>query len=136
MAFAGISYLGVIVAAIAAFIFGWAWYGALGRAWMAAQGKSVPETKAMPVGPMITTFIALIVMAWVLAGLIGHLGPGSVTIRNGVISGAFAWLGFVITALAANHAFQGQKRMLTVIDGGHWLGVLLIEGAAIGAIGV
>jgi hypothetical protein len=135
MAFAGISYLGVLVAAIVAFIFGAVWYGALGKAWMAAQSKSVPQTRTMPVGPMVTTFIALIVMAWVLAGLIGHLGPGNVTLRNGMISGAFVWLGFVITALASNHAFQGQKRMLTVIDGGHWLGVLLIQGAVIGAIG-
>jgi len=26
--------------------------------------------------------------------------------------------------------------MLTIIDGGHWLGVLLIEGAILGAMGV
>jgi hypothetical protein len=40
------------------------------------------------------------VMAWVLAGMIGHLGPGQVTLRNGIISGLFAWLGFVATTLA------------------------------------
>ncbi len=136
MVFAGINYLGVIAAAVAGFVFGAAWYGVLCKAWMAAQGKSPPQTKTMPLGPMITTFVALLVMAWMLAGLMGHLGPGNVTIRNGVISGAFAWLGFVITTQAVNHAFQGQKRMLTVIDGGHWLGVLLVQGAAIGAIGV
>ena len=136
MAFAGISYLGVIVAAIAAFVFGAVWYGALGKVWMAAQGKTGPQLKTsqMPIGPMITSFIGLLVMAWVLAGLIGHLG--AVSVRDGVISGAFCWLGFVITTLVVNHAFQGQKRVLTVIDGGHWLGVLLIQGAVIGAIGV
>jgi hypothetical protein len=136
MAFAGISYLGVIVAAIAAFVFGAVWYGALGKVWMAAQGKTGPQLKTsqMPIGPMITSFIGLLVMAWVLAGLIGHLG--AVSVRDGVISGAFCWLGFVITTLVVNHAFQGQKRVLTVIDGGHWLGVLLIQGAVIGAVGV
>jgi hypothetical protein len=90
----------------------------------------------MPVGPMVTTFVALLVMAWVLAGMIGHFGTGQATLVNGLVSGAFVWLGFVVTTLAANHAFQGQKRALTLIDGGHWLGVLAIEGAVIGAIGV
>jgi hypothetical protein len=70
----------------------------------------------------------------VLAGVIGHMG--TVTIRNGVISGAFCWLGFVVTTLAVNYAFGGRNPMLTLIDGGHWLGVLLIIGAVIGAFGV
>jgi len=136
MTFSGISYLAVIVAAVVAFIFGAAWYGTLGKHWMAAQGKTKGEMKGMPVGPMVTSFIGLLVMAWVLAGLLGHLGSGHVTLRDGAISGAFCWLGFVITTLAVNYAFQGQKPVLTVIDGGHWLGVLVLEGAVIGAIGV
>ncbi len=138
MAFAGINYLGVIVAAILAFVFGGIWYGMLGKLWMAALGKTEAEIKArrMEVAPLIITFIAMLVMAWMLAGLIGHFGAGELTVRNGMISGACVWLGFVITTQAANHAFQGQKRMLTVIDGGHWLGVLVVQGAALGAIGV
>ena len=138
MTFAGINYLAVIIAAIAAFVFGAAWYGVLGKQWQAALGKSPTDGKgkSMPVGPMVITFIALIVMAWMLAGVIGHLGPGQVTLKNGILSGAFLWFGFVVTTLAANHAFQGQKPLLTAIDGGHWLGVLVIEGAVIGAFGV
>ncbi len=136
MAFAGINYVGVIVAAVAAFVFGAVWYGALGKHWMAAQGKTGPQMKAsaMPIGPMITSFVGLIVMAWMLAGLIGHLGFE--TLRTGAVSGAFVWFGFVLTTTVVNHAFQGQKRLLTVIDAGHWLGVLVIQGAVIGAIGV
>ncbi len=75
-------------------------------------------------------------MAWMLAGVIGHLGPGEVNLHNGVISAAFVWFGFVITTLAVNNAFQGAKRSLTLIDGGHWLGVLLLQGAVIGLMGV
>jgi hypothetical protein len=73
-------------------------------------------------------------MAYMFAGVLGHLGQ--VTPRNGVITGLFLWVGFVITTLIVNYVFQNQKPMLTVIDGGHWLGVLLIEGAVIGAFGV
>ena len=86
--------------------------------------------------PYILSFIAELIMAWVLAGMIGHLGVGQVTIRNGVISGLFAWLGLVVTTMAVNNAFGGRKAMLTAIDSGHWLVVLLIMGAIIGAMGV
>jgi hypothetical protein len=58
-----------------------------------------------------------------------------ITIRNGLISGAFCWLGFVATTLSVNYAFGQRKPALTLIDGGHWLGVLLIMGAVIGAFG-
>jgi hypothetical protein len=61
---------------------------------------------------------------------------GEITVRSGLISAAFAWLGFVITTMSVNYAFGGRMPMLTVIDGGHWLGVLLIMGAVIGAFGV
>lgn len=42
----------------------------------------------------------------------------------------------VITTMAVNHAFQGQRGALTLTDGGHWLGVLLIQGAILGWWGV
>jgi len=138
MAFAGMNHLAVLLAAIAAFIFGGAWYGVLGRAWLAALGK--PEA-AIRSGPpmalrMAVAVAALLVMAYMLAGVMGHLGPGQVTLVNGLVAGFFLWLGFVMTALVVNYVFQNQKWALTLIDGGHWLGVLLIEGALIGGIGV
>jgi hypothetical protein len=80
--------------------------------------------------------VALAIMAWVLAGGIAHLGPGQVTLKNGVISALFMWVGFVATTMAVNNAFGQRKAALTVIDGIHWLGVLVIQGAIIGAMGV
>jgi hypothetical protein len=38
--------------------------------------------------------------------------------------------------MIVNYAFHGAKRALTVIDGGHWMGVLLIQGAIIGWWGI
>lgn len=139
MAFAGINYLAVLVATVAGFAFGAAYYMTLSRPWLTAMGKTREELaaagKRSPV-PFIVSIVALLIMAWVLAGGIGHLGPGQVTLRNGVISGLFMWLGFVITTLAVNYSFGQRRPMLTIIDGIHWLGVLVIEGAIIGAMGV
>ena len=145
MSFAGINHLAILVAAVAAWLAGAVWYGALAKPWVAAQGLTMDEFKARlearkgglgGYASYIVAFIAELIMAWVLAGLIGHLGVGQVSIRNGVISGLFAWLGFVVTAMAVNNAFGGRSLLLTAIDAGHWLVVLLIMGAIIGAMGV
>jgi len=139
MAFAGINYLAVLIAAVAGFAFGAAYYMTLSKPWLAAIGKTKEELavagKRSP-APFVISIVALAVMAWVLAGTIGHLGPGQVSLKNGVISALFLWLGFVITTLSVNYAFGQRKPMLTVIDGIHWLGVLVVQGAIIGAIGV
>ena len=132
-----INYMAVFLAAVAAWIFGAVWYGALGKQWMAALGKTPEECaaagKQMPVVPMIWSFIAELLMAMLTAGLIGHFG--AVSIKTGMIAGGLCWLAFVATTLSVNNAYPGRKLMLTIIDGGHWLGVLLIIGAMIGAFG-
>jgi hypothetical protein len=139
MAFAGISYLAILVAAVASWLAGAAWYGALGQAWLGALGKTKeelmgPSGRPSPV-PFVVSFLAELVMAWMLAGIMGHLGPGQVTLANGIISGFFLWLGFVATTILVNHRFSGASLRLTAIDGGHWLVVLLVQGAVIGLFG-
>jgi hypothetical protein len=125
MTFSGINYIAVIIATLAGFGLGAVWYMTLGGAWMRALGKTkdelLPEGSAKAL-PFIISVVALFVMALMLAGLMGHLGD--VTVRGGVISGLFVWVGFVITTMGVNHAFSGAKPMLTLI------------GAVIGAFGV
>jgi hypothetical protein len=139
MAFTGVNYLAVLFAAVAAWVLGAVWYRVLSAHWLAALGKTAaemkgPDGKPKSYAPFILVFVAEVIMAWMLAGLLGHLG--AVTLKNGVISGAFCWFGFVLTTIAVNNAFGGRKIMLTVIDAGHWLAVLLLMGAIIGAFGV
>ena len=143
MQFAGMNYLAILIAAVAAWIFGAAYYGALANAWVAALDGTMADFKAeqaaktgalRKAGPFILSFFAELVMAWVLAGVVGHLG--AVTLKNGVVSALFIWAGFVLTTMATNNAYTGRKPMLTVIDAAHWLGVLVIMGAIIGVIGV
>lgn len=144
MSLGNLNYWPILVAAIVSFAFGAVWYTSLGKQWMAARDmsaadmeKAKTEMGPIPV-PYIIAFVALLIMAWMFSGVLLHLARGGmpVTIRAGMISGFFLWFGFVITTLATNHAFQGAKRSLTLIDGGHWLGVLLIQGAILGWWGV
>lgn len=132
MQFAGLDYIAVLVAAIAGFGFGAVWYMILGKPWMAAVGMS--EQPQPSPAPFIFAFLCQLVMAWVLAGLIGHLGE--VTLTRSLLSALFVWGGFIATTMIVNHRFQRAPWMLTLIDGGHWLGVLLVMGLVIGLFGL
>ncbi len=139
MTFAGINYLAVLVATATAWSFGGVWYRVLASPWKAAHGFTTEQIRAhhgkgAAPWPLIVSFAADLVMAWMLAGVLGHLG--AVTIKNGVISAAFLWFGFVITTLTVNNMFGMRRHTLILIDGGHWLGALLLMGAIIGAWGV
>ena len=145
MSFSGVSYLAVLVAAIAAWLAGAGYYNALAGPWVAAHGRSMEEFKAHAAAvkgtsaawmPYVLALVAELIMAWVLAGLMGHLGPDTVTVWNGIVSAAFVWLGFVAPVVAVNNMFGLRKPMLSVIDAGHWLLVLILMGAIVGAFGV
>ena len=139
--FSGLNLWAVLLAAAASFLFGGVWYGVLSRQWMDAAGLSEDQVRG-PDGPspwpFVVTFIAQLVMAWMLAGLILHLQKAGIaaSLRSGMITAAFAWLGFIATTLVVNHQFQMKKTALTLIDGGHWLGVMLIQGAILGRLAI
>ena len=141
MTFAGANYLAILIAAVAAWLAGAGWYMVFGKTWMAAIGttpEKMQEMRGQPGAflPFIYAFVAELAMAWALAGILGHLGPGQVTVRNGAISALFLWLGFVIPTMLVNNSFAHRDWRLMLIDGGHWLAVLVLMGVIIGAIGV
>ena len=133
MTFAGMNYIAILIAAVAGFAWGAAYYMTLSKPWLAAVGRTEPNKS---VAPFMISFVALVIMAFVLAGSIGHLGPGNVSVKNGVISGVIIWAGFVATTVFVNNAYPGRRYLLSVIDSIHWLGVVVIQGAIIGAMGI
>ena len=139
MSFAGVNYLAIVVAAVVAWLAGAGWYTSLGKVWTAAIGmtpEQMQQAKSRPGAhlPFLYTFIAQLVMAWVLAGVLGHIG--ALTLRGGVITGAFCWLGVVITTLVVSYTFAMRDWRLLLIDGGYWLLALVLIGGIIGAWGV
>ena len=136
-----VNWSSILLAAIVAWIFGAVYYGLLGKFWLAAQGKTMESMKLENAGksalanaaPFILSFVAEILMAWALYGVLTHMGMFA--FRAGMIAGALCWLGFVLTTVAVNNAFSGRRPMLTLIDAGHWLGVLVIIGAILGWMG-
>ena len=133
-------HLAILIAAVVAWLAGAVWYMGLGNVWMAALGttpEKLAEARKQPGAflPFIYAFAAELVMAWILAGLLLHLAPAiPVTIKNGIISGAFCWAGFVIPTMLVNNSFARRDWRLMWIDGGHWLLVLVLMGAILGAM--
>jgi hypothetical protein len=128
-----VNWLAVLVAAIAAFAFGAAWYTTLSQQWLSALGK---RREDMNVGwtPFVWCFAVELVMSYFIA-LLTPLLTDTVTPLNGALIGAHMWLGFVITTLILNHRYEAMSWRLTLIDGGHLLGVLAVIGLVIGFFG-
>ena len=141
MAFVTVNWLSIVVAAIAAWLFGGGYYTALGKVWMAAQGKTMEQCQAemasksgaQKAAPFILVFIGEIIIAWALYGILVHMN--AFTLRGGVISAALIWFGFVVPTVTANYAFHGRTAMLIVLDILAWLGAFLIIGAIVGWMG-
>jgi hypothetical protein len=128
-----VNWLAVVLATVASFAFGAVWYMGLSRQWMNALGKT-REQLNVGYTPFIWSVVVELVMAYFLALLTPAL-VGEVTAWSGALIGAHMWLGFVITSLIMNHRYEGMKWSLTVIDGLHLLGVLVIQGVVIGLFG-
>ena len=126
-------YVAMLAAALAAWIFGAVWYGALGKVWMRAQGID-PETckgKKMPLAPMAVSFASEVVMAFVMGGILPF---GEMTWTAGAGAGLLLGIGFMATSTLVNNMFQQRKLMLSLIDGLHWIAVAVIEGAVLAAL--
>jgi Protein of unknown function (DUF1761) len=136
-----VNWLSIVIAAAAAWLFGGVYYSALGKHWMAAQGKTMEQCQAemaaksgaAKFAPFVVVFVSEIIMAWATYGILVHLNM--FTLRAGLISGAALWLGFILTTVASNYAFHGRRLALIVIDSLAWLGAMLIIGGIVGWMG-
>jgi hypothetical protein len=135
------NYVSVLLAAVAAWIFGGVYYTSLSKYWLAAQGKTLEQCQAeqasksgaAKAAPFIVVFVGELIMAWAMYGILFHMSM--FTLRAGAISGAALWLGFVLPTIAGNYVFSGKKTMLIVIDSAAWLGAMIIIGAIVGWMG-
>lgn len=138
MVFAGFNIVAVLLATTAAMAIGAVWYSVLAKQWISAAGFSEKQIESIEKGGSTAIYVIAalshLVMAVVLAGLIGHLGE--VNLWRGLVSAMFVWSGFIATSMIVNHRFQMKPWSLTIIDAGHYFCVLLAQGAIIGLMGV
>lgn len=123
----------MLVAAAAGFGIGAVWYGIFSEPWRKAVGGS-REALRPSVGTYILAVIANLLIAFVLGNTMRMFEISGAIF--GLIFGFLLWLGFTIPVLALNNAFAGRSTSLTVIDGGHAMLNICLQGAILASINV
>jgi hypothetical protein len=131
-----VNYVAVLTATVVAWAFGAVWYYFFAARWGDALGKTKEQLMPagfQPVGTMVVSFMSEFVMAVVLAHFIASMG--SVSVLAGLLTAAACWIGFVLTTIIVNDRYSRNSLALISVSSWHWLGVLLVMGAVIGAFG-
>ncbi|HET7083715.1 MAG TPA: DUF1761 domain-containing protein [Rhizomicrobium sp.] len=123
--------IAILAAGVAGWIFGAIWYTSLGKVWQQAQGLDPEACKGqkMPMAPLAVAFVGALVMSAVLYQLISNLGVMGVA--PSALAGFTVGVGFLFVATLVNNMFQRRSFTLTLIDGGHWVLVVVIESVVI-----
>jgi hypothetical protein len=111
-------YLGVLLAAAAAYAFGAVWYMTLSKQWMAAAGVACDEN-GKPLNTSIAPFILSAVAMVVVAGMMRHIMimSGLSALIEGLMVGFGLGIFITLPWITINYAYAGRPRMLTYIDG-------------------
>lgn len=127
----------VLIAALAAFAVGGAWYSPalFANAWMSGHGYSPDKIVAMratnpPARTMGLTLAALLVMASVLELLMVWLRI--VGIKPGIGLAVLIWAGFAATVTMISNVFSDKPIRVYLIDSGYQLVALAIMGGVLG----
>ena len=119
------NYLTVLAAAVAAFVVSSVWYTIFGNAWMELRGIN-PATAAnmrMPAWTMLFVIVQSLVVAFMLAYFIGHLGI--IDWKGAVRLGALVWV-FPAMILLGSVVHENVPLSLAAIHAGDWLVKLLL----------
>ena len=113
-------FLSVIVAAIAGFAFGAAWYMTLAKPWVEAAGIETDEN-GRPIGDSPLPYIMAAVAMLLVAGMMRHTFAllGIDTFGKGLTSGLGIGLFFISPWIMINNGYGGRPFKLTLIDGGY-----------------
>ena len=119
------NYLAVLAAAVAAFVLSSVWYTIFGNAWMELRGID-PATAAnmgTPAWTMLFVIVQSLVVAFMLAYFIGHLGI--IDWKGAVRLGALVWV-FPAMILLGSVVHENVPLSLAAIHAGDWLVKLLL----------
>jgi hypothetical protein len=129
-----VNYFAVLVAAVAAFMVGWLWYGPLfGKPWRKLMnvpegGAGMGNAKMSFAQAMTGGFIATVILVFVLAEFLAI--TGTATVAGAVVIGLWLWLG--VAAVMSNMVwYESRPFTLYLINASHYLAAILLASAVL-----
>src|SRR5437773_10521881 len=124
-----VTYLPVLVAAVAAFVLGWLWYSPLlfFKPWMRLRGMDPVAAMAgakMPAGKLVIELARWLVLAYVIARFVARLGVSSW--MGAVHFGVVLWIGFPVVLLTGSVLWERVPWTVAAIHAGDWLVKMLV----------
>ncbi len=126
----GINYLAVVVTAVAAFVASSVWYVLFGKE-LRELSPAMADMKAAPVWKKVVVVLQGLVLAFVLAVLVGRLGITTWT--GGALLGFWLWLGLSAVQWVGSIMWENVPLKLAAIHAGDWLVKLVLIAAILGA---
>lgn len=121
-----INYLAVLVAGLSSMVVGYIWYSKplFGNTWMRLEGMTEEKAKQK----MGMTYGGMMLLALVLAYVLAHFVDyaDATTTSEALMTGFWAWLGFVVTTKGASYLFGQKSMQLFFIDVGYHLVEILV----------
>jgi hypothetical protein len=130
-----VHYLAVLIATAIQWLLGALWYGYVFKTrWKALVGSPEGEKPTSAWFGMITSFIANLILTFVLAHII--MWAGDTAFTQGVWMGALCWLGFMAPPLFTQHIFEKRPAKLFAINAAYWLLAMMIGGGVLANLNV
>ena len=109
----GVSWIAVIVGAVAAFGVGWLWYSEklFGKTWAEGNGVALGSASSMPMAAMATQAAGLFLVSWFV---------GVTAVSSHLLTFILAVVGFTLL-MASGAKFAGKSMTVVRIDVGYWL---------------
>ncbi|WNM23612.1 DUF1761 domain-containing protein [Demequina capsici] len=133
LSFAGVSWLGVVVAFVVSFVFGWLWYSPLlffpvwSRLGRLDEDKLKNANMGAVFGQMIVgNVIGVIGLAFLMAAI------GASGVLSGLVLGLIVGLAFRAGAHMVHNGFAQRAGGITLIDSAHDTIALMIAGLVLG----
>lgn len=128
-----LNYWAILVAVLASMFLGYIWYARwfLGAMWMKLVGLNEESAKKGAGPAMFGMLVTAFVMNYVLAHFVDY--TTAETVSEGMMTGAWLWLGFVATAMISDVFFAKRPLHLFLINAGYQLVNLLVGGAILAA---
>ncbi|MHB8634002.1 MAG: DUF1761 domain-containing protein [Thermoplasmatota archaeon] len=150
--FDGFNWLGFILAIVANIAIGFVWYAPwfpTGRAWIKITKMDMSQKP--PAAKMVMSMLLMLVGAILLMFVFAHnfmvyqdayrntqsggTAGYKLTVGDGIMGGAFTWLGFIVPLNLNSVAFDNKPWSLFFINAGYYLVSLLVAGILLATVG-